>query len=70
MNKVDIVLPPRPGERRKDELDNDEELDFSDVPIRIEIQEDVYDMSFGEAMDLLSLLSTQMGLWWKLNGRT
>lgn len=70
MNKVDIVLPPRPGERRKDELDNDEELDFSDVPIRIEIQEDVYDMSFGEAMDLLSLLSTQMGLWWKLNGQT
>lgn len=70
MNKVDIVLPPRPGERRKDELDNDEDLDFSDVPLRIEIQEDVYDMSFGEAMDLLSLLSTQMGLWWKLNGRT
>lgn len=70
MNKVDIVLPPRPGERRKDELDNDEDLDFSDVPLRIEIQEDVYDMSFGEAMDLLSLLSTQMGLWWKLNGQT
>ena len=55
------ILPPRPG-------DEEEKIDYSDVPVRIKIKDDDMEFSFGEAVKLLGDLSSSIEIWWKING--
>ena len=55
-------LPPMPG------YDDEDSIDYSDVPIRVQFKDDTLEMTYGEAMELMSRLSTTMEVWWRING--
>jgi hypothetical protein len=58
----DDFLPPMPGEE-------EEYIDYSELPIMVNVKGDNVSFTFGEAMELMARLTTTIEAWWKINGR-